>query len=47
VVPADSRSLLRWAARDLDRSMLFAAELEILIPALSGADRPSSSPRLR
>lgn len=47
VVPADSRSLLRWAARDLDRSMLFAAELEILIPALSGSDRPSSSPRLR
>ena len=36
VVTPDRGTLLRWAARDLDRSMLFAAELEIRIPAASG-----------
>ena len=35
VVTPDRRTLLRWAARDLDRSMLFGAELEIRIPASS------------
>lgn len=31
-VSPNARTLLRWAARDLDRSMLFVAELEIHIP---------------
>jgi PDZ domain-containing protein/putative esterase len=32
VVPQDIRTLLGWAARDNDRTMLFAAELEIDVP---------------
>ena len=29
IVPADVRTLLKWAARDNDRTMLFGAELAI------------------
>jgi hypothetical protein len=32
VVPADRRTLLTWAARDNDRTMLYAAALRILVP---------------
>lgn len=45
-VTPDNRSLLLWAARDLDRSMLYAAELEIRLPAVSDPGSSSSS-RLR
>ncbi len=37
VVERSNRTLLRWAARDLDRSMLFGAELEIRIPPARGS----------
>jgi len=32
VVQRDVRTLLKWAARDNDRTMLFAAELEVAVP---------------
>lgn len=32
VVPADRRTLLTWAARDNDRTMLYAAALRIVVP---------------
>jgi len=32
IVRKDVRTLLKWAARDNDRTMLFAAELEIAVP---------------
>jgi hypothetical protein len=32
IVPRDIRTLLKWAARDNDRTMLFAAELPIAVP---------------
>jgi hypothetical protein len=32
LVQRDFRTLLKWAARDNDRTMLFAAELAIEIP---------------
>jgi hypothetical protein len=32
IVPRDIRTLLKWAARDNDRTMLFAAELQIAVP---------------
>jgi hypothetical protein len=32
VVQRDIRTLLKWAARDNDRTMLFAAELPIAVP---------------
>ena len=32
IVRKDLRTLLKWAARDYDRTMLFAAELEIAVP---------------
>ena len=32
IVQRDVRTLLKWAARDNDRTMLFAAELEVAVP---------------
>ena len=32
IVRRDIRTLLKWAARDNDRTMLFAAELHIDVP---------------
>ncbi|HMC22292.1 MAG TPA: PDZ domain-containing protein, partial [Thermoanaerobaculia bacterium] len=32
IVQRDTRTLLKWAARDNDRTMLFAAELQIALP---------------
>jgi hypothetical protein len=32
IVQRDIRTLLKWAARDNDRTMLFAAELQIAVP---------------
>jgi hypothetical protein len=32
IVQRDIRTLLKWAARDNDRTMLFAAELQIVVP---------------
>ena len=31
-VPRDVRTLVAWAARDNDRTMLFAAELSVIVP---------------
>ena len=32
VVAKDSNVLLKWAARDNDRTMLYAAELRLIVP---------------
>jgi len=32
IVPRDIRTLLKWAAADNDRTMLFEAELPIVVP---------------
>jgi hypothetical protein len=32
IVQRDVRTLLKWAARDNDRTMLFAAELNVAVP---------------
>jgi hypothetical protein len=32
IVKRDAKALMRWAARDNDRTMLYAAELKIVVP---------------
>jgi hypothetical protein len=32
VVNADAATMLTWAARDQDRTMLYGAELHVLVP---------------
>jgi hypothetical protein len=37
IVQRDIRTLLKWAARDNDRTMLFAAELQVAVPLRPGS----------